>query len=570
MAVSTCTSFTLQLLRGRFFMAFATIIILSFIGTSYIFGLYSNSIKTTLGYDQTTLNLISFFKDLGAYISVHAGLIMEVAPPWVVLSLGAVLNFVGYFMIWLSVTHRIAHPPVWQMCLFICIGANSLGFANTGALVTCVKNFPGNRGVVIGLLKGYIGLGGAVMTQLYHALYGNDTNAVGVILLISWLPAVASLLFAYSVRDLVVVNRQAKREKRFFTDMLYMSLALAGFILVMLIVEMKVWFGKGGYGGSVACIFVLLVLPLYLVFREEYSSWNARGDIAVTTSTVSKIGAPDEPVTPHVPWFKDVFSPPPSGEDHTILQATFSIDMQILFIASICGLGGHLTTIDNLGQIGTSLGYSKKSISTFVSLIAIWQYLGRVMGGLVSEYLLTKFKWPRPVSLTIILFLSCIGHLLVAFNAPYGLYISSIIIGFCFGAEWTYLYAIISELFGLKYYATLYNYGSLAAPLGSYLFNVLVAGHLYDKEGEKQLEALGVTRGEGQSLNCTGVKCYQLAYIIITAATFFSAIVSLILVVRTRSFYKGDIYKKFQEDEKSLSTEVALTENVKGSFRNID
>lgn len=220
-------------------MAFATIIILNFIGTSYIFGLYSNDIKSILSYDQTTLNLISFFKDLGAYISVHAGLIMELAPPWVVLSLGAFLNFVGYFMIWLSVTHRIPRPPVWQMCMFICIGANSLGFANTGALVTCVKNFPENRGVVIGILKGYIGLGGAVMTQLYHALYGNDTNAVGVILQISWLPALASLLFAYSVRVLKVFNRDVKREKKFFYDILYMSLSLAGFIMVMILVEKK-------------------------------------------------------------------------------------------------------------------------------------------------------------------------------------------------------------------------------------------------------------------------------------------------------------------------------------------
>uniref|UniRef100_A0A803LW45 Nodulin-like domain-containing protein n=1 Tax=Chenopodium quinoa TaxID=63459 RepID=A0A803LW45_CHEQI len=461
-------SFTLQLLTGRFFMAFTTIIILSFIGTSYIFGLYSGDIKTTLGYDQSTLNLLSFFKDLGAYVSVHAGLIMEVAPPWVILSLGAMVNFFGYFMIWLSVTHKISRPPVWLMCLYITIGANSLGFANTGAVVPCVKNFPENRGIVIGLLKSYIGLGGAVMAQLYHALYGNDTTADGVILLIAWLPALALLLFAFSVRVLKVVgHRQIKREKTFFNGILYISLVLAGFIMVMILVQKQVEFSKTAM-----------------------------------------------------------------GEDHTILQATFTIDMMILFLASICGLGGNLATIDNLGQIG------------------------RVLGGLISEQLL-KYKWPRPASLTIVLFISCIAHLLIAFNAPYGLYVASIIMAFCFGAEWTYLYSIISELFGLKHYATLYNYGSLAAPLGSYIFNVRVAGHLYDKEGLRQLEALGFTRKLGEELKCNGVKCYQLAYIIIAAATFFTALVSLILVARTRKFYKGDIYKRFQEDENNVTLNVS-------------
>ena len=142
-----------------------------------------------------------------------------------------------------------------------------------------------------------------------------------------------------------------------------------------------------------------------------------------------------------------------------------------------------------------------------MSLIAIWQDLGRVIGGLISEYLLTKYKWPRPVSLTVILFLSCIGHLLIAFNTPYDLYISSVIIRFCSGAEWTYLYVIVSELFGLKYSASLYNYRLLAAPLGSYLFSVRVAGHLYDKEGLREWARLGKTRVHGQALNCNGVKC---------------------------------------------------------------
>ncbi|CAI0410904.1 unnamed protein product [Linum tenue] len=34
-------------------------------GATYMFGLYSADIKSSLGYDQTTLNLLSFFKDLG-------------------------------------------------------------------------------------------------------------------------------------------------------------------------------------------------------------------------------------------------------------------------------------------------------------------------------------------------------------------------------------------------------------------------------------------------------------------------------------------------------------------------
>ncbi|CAI0410901.1 unnamed protein product [Linum tenue] len=134
--------------------------------------------------------------------------------------------------------------------------------------------------------------------------------------------------------------------------------------------------------------------------------------------------------------------------------------MLILFVATICGVGGTLTAIDNLGQIGTSLGYPKKSISTFVSLVSIWNYLGRVGSGFLSEIVLTRYKFPRPLMFTMILLFSCVGHLLIAFNVPGGLYAASIVIGFCFGAQWPLLFAIISEIFGLKYYSTLYNFGS--------------------------------------------------------------------------------------------------------------
>jgi len=138
---------TIQVLKGRRFMMFASLLIMNTAGLSYIFGLYSNDIKSSLGYDQTTLNLISFYKDLGANIGILAGLINEVTPPWVVLAMGASFNFFGYFMIWLSVTKRIAKPHVWQMCLYICLGSNSQPFVNTGGLVTCIKNFPESRGI---------------------------------------------------------------------------------------------------------------------------------------------------------------------------------------------------------------------------------------------------------------------------------------------------------------------------------------------------------------------------------------------------------------------------------------
>ncbi|KAM0937233.1 putative major facilitator superfamily, MFS transporter superfamily [Dioscorea sansibarensis] len=566
---SSPLNLTVHIIRGRWFMVFASFLILAASGATYIFSIYSPELKKSLGYNQQTLNTLSFFKDLGANVGVLSGLINEVTPAWVVLTMGAGMNLFGYLMIYFAITKRLSHVPVWHMCLYILIGANSQTFANTGALVTCVKNFPESRGIVLGLLKAFVGLSGAIITQLYPAIYGNDAKAL--VLFIAWLPAAISIVSINTVRIMKVV-RQANEAKVFYS-FLYIILALAGYLMVIIIIEKTVIASRVEYSLSAAIVLLVLASPLYVVIREEYSLWKQKIQasknqnqnpspplsITVEKPTDQKQEAPQEEKTVKEPSSSasssgrfslesliKTFKAPERGEDYSILQALVSIDMIVLFFATICGVGGTLTAIDNMGQIGQSLGYPQRSISTFVSLVSIWNCLGRLASGFLSEIFLAKFKFPRPLMLTGVLLLSCVGHLLIAFGVPNSLYFASIVIGFCFGAQWPLLFAIISEIFGLKYYSTLYNFGGVASPIGSYILNVKVTGLLYDREAEK-MNLKTVTSSGAKDLTCIGVQCFKLSFLIITGVTILGAFVSLILVSRTKKFYQGDIYKKFRE-----------------------
>ncbi|CAN6303169.1 unnamed protein product [Urochloa humidicola] len=568
--------FARQVVLGRWFMVFACLLILSASGATYIFGIYSKVLKSSLGYDQRTLNTLSFFKDLGANVGVLSGLINEVTPPWVVLAMGAAMNLAGYLMIYLAIDGRTARPPVWLMCIYICVGANSQSFANTGALVTCVKNFPESRGIVLGLLKGFVGLSGAIFMQLYLAIYGDDAKSL--VLLIAWLPAAVSILFVHTVRIMPYRRRggaAAATSNDAFFCFLYISIALATYLLIMIVVQKQVSFSHAAYAVSAAALLLVLFLPLAVVVKQEYKIQKELLDSLYhepTTVTVDKPSAAADEQLQMAPAGADppkaqqaeqssssnntkksgclgsclrhMFSPPAQGEDYTILQALVSVDMLVLFLATICGVGGTLAAIDNMGQIGQSLGYPSKSINTFVSLISIWNYAGRVTSGFASEIFLARYRFPRPLMLTLVLLLSCVGHLLIAFGVPQSLYAASVVIGFCFGAQWPLLFAIISEVFGLKYYSTLYNFGSVASPIGAYVLNVRVAGALYDAEAARQH---GGSLAGGDK-TCIGVQCFRQAFLIITAATVAGALVSLVLVWRTRKFYKGDIYAKFRDN----------------------
>ncbi|KAH0711510.1 hypothetical protein KY289_007469 [Solanum tuberosum] len=280
----------IRVLVSRWFMVFGTMLILSAAGATYMFGLYSGDIKSSLGYDQTTLNLLSFFKDLGS----NVGILSE------------------------------------------------------------------SRGAVLGLLK-----------------------------------AVISFVFLRTIRIIQVVR--IAHELKVFYKFLYMSLVLAGYLMVIIILQKKFDFTRVEYGLSAALVVLLLFLPLGLVIKEEINSWNAKKLALDSISKVKvvtenpKSEAPQLPPPPppsavvttdqgldgivqekskssdvdlkdqevSVSCWKTVFQPPARGEDFTILQALFSLDMLILFVATICGVGGTLTAIDNLGQIGTSLGTRK-------------------------------------------------------------------------------------------------------------------------------------------------------------------------------------------------------------------
>ena len=62
-------------------------------------------------------------------------------------------------------------------------------------------------------------------------------------------------------------------------------------------------------------------------------------------------------------------------------------DLWLIFFSLMLGSGSGLTVIDNLGQMSDSLGYDNTHV--FVSMISIFNFLGRIGGGYISWH-----PWP--------------------------------------------------------------------------------------------------------------------------------------------------------------------------------
>ncbi|GJP76487.1 hypothetical protein CLOP_g6925 [Closterium sp. NIES-67] len=612
-------------------------------GVSYMFGLYSQSFKETLGYNQQIVDMVGMAKDIGGNVGIVSGFVGDIAPTWVVLAIGAVLNLVGYGFLWLVLTGRLVgawQPPVWVVMAFICVGTNGATFFNTAGLVTCVKNFPHSRGPVVGLLKGFIGLSGALFTQFYLALYAPDRDAF--LLMAAWLPSLVALLATPAIHQLPPTSEPTERGN--LMAVLAASVCLALYLLAASLLDHSVrvsWHvsvlislgallilawpariavtqevdaeqqclahaarlaageaveegagsqgmahegggaGREGRGsgpahagdsgsevrlsgkaaGQEGTDRRVVVRQRPMADRHTQDKGERQALMASSGSGVRAAGAShavplkareseawseQDDGSDEDPAASATF--PQVGDDHTLWQAVQTAPFWLIYAAMTLASGSGLTAINNLGQVGRSLGYEQRAVGIFVSLMSVWNFLGRVGAGYISEHFLHERAVPRPAFMAATQLAMAAGHLLFASALPGSLYIASAIVGLAYGSQWGLMPAVASEVFGLKHFGTLYNWLTITNPTGSYLLSVCIAGYLYDYEAEQEASSsdppfpIGpapapAPASGSPALMCHGAHCFRVTFLVMAAACVVASALSLVLVSLTRSLY---------------------------------
>ncbi|KAF7132287.1 hypothetical protein RHSIM_Rhsim09G0052800 [Rhododendron simsii] len=507
-------------------------------GIIYGFSNYSDALKALMNLTQLQLNNLSVAKDVGLAFGLLPGLASDRIPSPLLLLIGALEALIGYGVLWL-VTAKIINPlPYWLMCVILGMAGNSGTWMNTAVLVPCMRNFRKNRGPVSGILKGYMALSTAILTDLCAAL--SSDNPSTFLLMSAVVPIPVCLAAALFLREIPPSSTPAEEseETRYFGITNALAVILAVYLLVYDVTGTR----SSAVSFLVAVVLLILLasplwIPIYLAIkslvpsRSKSDSDNVEGYNLVNEPLLLGEESVEEAekkreMAAGATVAVEQTRRPVIGEDHTIFEAFRTAEFWILFGSFLCGVGTGLTVMNNMGQIGQAVGYG--DVSIFVSLISIFGFFGRIISGTVSEYFIKIAGTPRPLWTAASQIVMAVGYVIMAMALPGSLHVGSIFVGVCYGVRYAIMVSTASELFGLKYYGLIYNILILNLPLGSFLFSGLLAGYFYDAQATS-------TAGGGNS--CTGAHCYRLVFVIMSIACIIGFSLDVLLVIRTKNVY---------------------------------
>lgn len=229
----------------------------------------------------------------------------------------------------------------------------------------------------------------------------------------------------------------------------------------------------------------------------------------------------------------------PIKEEVNTVKMLLRIDFWLLFIVFMLGAGVGLTIINNLGSLVESLGGSNSS--QFVTLLSIFNCLGRIVSGILSDIAL-RYKILSRISV-LALFLVGMGLAQVYFigilylDSDIWLYPGVACVGLCYGALMSLSPSITTELFGKTYFGGNWSVIRIAPAFSSFVMSTAIAGKLYERNID------------GTGDDCYGWGCYGYTFCVNLGVCIITVLLCLILSKRWNTFLKSEKLLPTKEPE---------------------
>uniref|UniRef100_A0A2N9G6N4 Nodulin-like domain-containing protein n=1 Tax=Fagus sylvatica TaxID=28930 RepID=A0A2N9G6N4_FAGSY len=226
---------------------------------SYTFGVYSPILKSSQGYDQSTLETVAVFRDIGSSAGVLAGVLYSaITPsnnhsgfcgPWVVLLAGAIQNFLGYFLMWACVVGLIQPASRWPVDV---------------SLHALVQSFYVHSSTQPIRFLGCAGISGAIIIQVYNTFYKGEPSTF--ILMLALLPTFVSLGCMLLVR---IYKANTSDDKKHLNGFSAIALIIAGYLMIMIILENIFSLPSWARNFTFILLLILLASPLGIAIKAQ-------------------------------------------------------------------------------------------------------------------------------------------------------------------------------------------------------------------------------------------------------------------------------------------------------------
>ncbi|KAF8069613.1 Dclre1a [Scenedesmus sp. PABB004] len=278
-------------------------------GLSYSFSVYAPTLKDALGLSQTQMASVGSAVNLGGYGAIFSGSVYDalkdqhrLGPRLTVWladqqprsnAAGCLCCFCGYLGLYLMVSGA-APNSFPQLLVFAVAAGNSGTWFDTSSLVTNVRNFPNDRGFVVGVLKSFLGLSSSLYTSIYMAYF--EPDAAAFLLMLALVPSAVTGVLSFCLNHVPFVEAAegaagaGSTESRFLASFLVVA-GLALYQMACAVLVGRQALGPGVRGVTVLGMAALLCLAAGLPLR--CGGWRAVYAHDYIT-TPPREGLPDE------------------------------------------------------------------------------------------------------------------------------------------------------------------------------------------------------------------------------------------------------------------------------------
>ncbi|XP_072955395.1 protein NUCLEAR FUSION DEFECTIVE 4 [Typha angustifolia] len=503
---------------------------LSLVGTIWLqtingpnsdFPVYSSQLKDLKHISQVQLNFLAFASDAGKLFGWFSGLAAIYLPLWSVAVIGAVFGLIGYGFQFLFLDN--SGLSYWHLFVLTALAGNGICWINTVCYLICIRNFPSDSRVAVGISTSYVGLSAKIYTTVADAIFPpkKNLNVKTYLLLNAVMPMLITSLVAPFLR--AIETTVETRTNSAFLVMFAITLATGVCAVVGSIGSGLNGLSSRGHMLSMGILLVLpLLVPVIVTFRESISKiWSEKREIRVHDVRLEEVEAGEGVIEAEVKEQVIEVGRTEGSNEVGGLEMLRKLDFWLYFFSYMFSATLGLVFLNNLGQIAESRGLGETSI--LVSLSSSFGFFGRLLPSFLDYYSSKSgYMISRPASMAALMAPMAGAFFLLLNPRTCFLYMSTGIIGACTGAITSIAVSATPELFGTKNFGVNHNIVVTNIPVGSFCFGYLAA-FLYQQRA-------------GGNHRCFGTGCYNTTFIIWGSVCSIAALLCTVLYTRSRSF----------------------------------